>query len=270
MSNKPSRTPARSPRREQSTHSPGGHRQERLEHILLDEVQWLIREEARDASGDLWLLVHSGSRGLGAAVAAHHLKAAEALGQGALPGLSVSSDAGRDCLSDIAWALGFARANRDWLVREAAEVVTAATGAPPDEASRVDVVHNFVREEQHFGRKLLVHRKGAVSADAGERLLIPGSMGTASYLVEGLGEPRSFRSCSHGAGRVLTRKEARRSVSAHQLAQAMRRVVYDERRGRELVEEAPCAYRDISEVLEDEADLVRPVLRLVPIAVLKG
>lgn len=339
MSNNPSRTPARC-----------SHRQERLEHILSDEVQWLIREEARDAAlagvrvvsvslspdggharigyavearlnqeseaehrlpillwgravpegalaqlerlvprhlgtlgggnhfieldrdagGDLWLLVHSGSRGLGAAVAAHHLKAAEAQGQGELPGLSVEAEAGRACLADVGWALSFAQANRHQLVREAAEVVAAATGVRPDEASRLDVVHNFVREEEHFGRRLLVHRKGAVAAEAGKRLLIPGSMGTASYLVEGLGEPRSFRSCSHGAGRVLTRKEARRNVTPHQLAQAMRRVVYDERRERDLVEEAPCAYRDICEVLEDEADLVRPVLRLVPIAVLKG
>lgn len=224
----------------------------------------------RDSGGDLWLLVHSGSRGLGAAVAAHHIKAAEAQGSGELPGLSVDSDAGRACLSDIGWALRFARANRDRLVREAVEVVAAATGAPPDEASRLDVVHNFVRAEEHFGRHLLVHRKGAIAAEAGQRLLIPGSMGTASYLVEGLGERSSFRSGSHGAGRVMTRKEARQRIAPEKLAHAMRRVVYDERRGRDLVEEAPAAYRDISEVLEDEADLVRPVLGLEPIAVLKG
>ncbi|MHB8876367.1 MAG: RtcB family protein [Myxococcaceae bacterium] len=216
------------------------------------------------------MLVHSGSRGLGAAIAAHHTKAAEAHGEGELPGLHLDSEPGRACLSDIGWALFFARANREWLMREAAEVITSAIGAPPDGECLLDVVHNFVREEEHFGRKLLVHRKGAISAEAGKRLLIPGSMGTASYLVEGLGEPSSFQSGSHGAGRVMSRKQARQSIPPQKLAQAMRRVVYDKRRIRDLVEEAPAAYRDISEVLEDEADLVRPVLRLEPIAVLKG
>jgi tRNA-splicing ligase RtcB len=95
-------------------------------------------------------------------------------------------------------------------------------------------------------------------------------MGTASYLVEGLGETDSFRSGSHGAGRVMTRREARERISARQLGEAMRRVVFDARRSRTLVEEAPSAYRDIREVLEDEEDLVRPIIRLEPIAVLKG
>jgi len=95
-------------------------------------------------------------------------------------------------------------------------------------------------------------------------------MGTASYIAEGLGEPTSFRSASHGAGRVMTRREARERISTDRLAHAMRRVVHDERRARALVEEAPAAYRDIGEVLEDEGDLVHPLLRLEPLVVLKG
>jgi tRNA-splicing ligase RtcB len=134
----------------------------------------------------------------------------------------------------------------------------------------VDVHHNHVAEETHLGRALLVHRKGAVGLSAGQRGLIPGSMGTASYVVEGRGEPRAFRSCSHGAGRVLTRGEARERIRPAALEHALRRVVFDRGRVRDLVEEAPAAYRDIAEVLEDEADLVMPVLRLTPIAVLKG
>ncbi len=224
----------------------------------------------RDMSGGVWLLVHSGSRGLGSAVAAHHLEAAEAAGLGDVPGLPLDSDPGRACLGDILWAIEFAAANREALLSAAAEVVERVAGSPPDGASRVSVHHNFVDEEEHLGRTLWVHRKGAIAAPAGARVLIPGSMGTASYVAEGLGEPTSFRSASHGAGRVMTRREAREQISTDRLAHAMRRVVHDERRARALVEEAPAAYRDIGEVLEDEDDLVRPVLRLEPLVVLKG
>ncbi len=224
----------------------------------------------RDVEGGVWLLVHSGSRGLGSAVAAHHLKAAEVGGVGDIPGLPLDSDPGRACLADIRWAIEFAAANRAAVLSAAAEIVEHVAGSPPDTSCRIDVHHNFVDEEEHLGGKVWVHRKGAIAAAAGDRVLIPGSMGTASYIAEGLGEPTSFRSASHGAGRVMTRREARERISTDRLAHAMRRVVHDERRARALVEEAPAAYRDIGEVLEDEDDLVRPVLRLEPVVVLKG
>lgn len=224
----------------------------------------------RDPGGAVWLLVHSGSRGLGAAVGAHHVKAAAAAGIGSVPGLPVSSEPGRACLSDIRWALAFAAANRDALLAAAAQVIEEVTGVAAEATSRIDVHHNFVQEEEHLGRRVWVHRKGAISAPAGAPVLIPGSMGTASYIAEGLGEATSFRSASHGAGRVMTRREARDRISVERLTGAMRRVVHDERRARSLVEEAPSAYRDIAEVLEDEADLVVARLRLEPVVVLKG
>jgi tRNA-splicing ligase RtcB (3'-phosphate/5'-hydroxy nucleic acid ligase) len=224
----------------------------------------------RDMSGAVWLLVHSGSRGMGAAVGAHHLKAAEAEGLGSVPGLPVLSDPGLACLSDIRWALDFATANRDALLASAALVVEEVTGAGVEASSRLDLHHNFVREEQHLGRTVWVHRKGAIAAPAGTPVLIPGSMGTASYIAEGLGEPTSFGSASHGAGRVMTRREARNRIPVARLEYAMRRVVHDERRASSLVEEAPAAYRNIVEVLEDEADLVTPRMRLEPLVVLKG
>lgn len=224
----------------------------------------------QDADGEAWLLVHTGSRGLGGAIGSHHSRAAEAGGLGTMPGLDVRSEAGRACAADLAWGEAFAAANRAAILDEAARVVTEVTGALPDQASRLDVRHNFVAEEEHLGRRLWVHRKGAIAAPAGARVLIPGSMGTASYLAEGLGEPTSFGSASHGAGRVLTRREARQRIDPARLARSMRRVVHDERRARLLVEEAPAAYRDVREVLEDEADLVRPLVRLEPMVVLKG
>ncbi len=224
----------------------------------------------RDGGGDLWLLVHSGSRGLGSTIAAHHLRAAEAHGSGDLPGFRIDGDEGRACLDDIDWALSFARANREALIQSAATAVAELIGQPPDDETRVDIHHNFVAFENHFGQRLLVHRKGAIAAPRDQVALVPGSMGTASYLVVGLGEPTSFASASHGAGRVMTRREARQVIPADRFARSMRRVVYDERRRAALVEEAPEAYRDIQQVLRDEADLVRPALRLEPLAVLKG
>jgi tRNA-splicing ligase RtcB (3'-phosphate/5'-hydroxy nucleic acid ligase) len=224
----------------------------------------------RDMSGAVWLLVHSGSRGLGAAIGAHHLKAAEASGSGDIPGLRVECEPGVAFVGDMSWALAFAAANRDELVRVAASVMGDVSGATPDPATRIDVHHNFAREEDHLGRKVWVHRKGAIAAPIGARVLIPGSMGTASYIAEGRGELASFASASHGAGRVMTRREARERIRPDRFARAMRRVVHDERRAPALVEEAPEAYRDIIEVLEDEEDLVRPLKRLEPLVVLKG
>lgn len=224
----------------------------------------------RDGGGDLWLLVHSGSRGLGAAVAAHHLRSAEEQGEGALPALAMDTDEGRNCVADLEWALDVARANREQITSSAVQVLADECGAHPVQSSRVDIHHNFAAEELHFGRPLWIHRKGAIRASPGERALIPGSMATASYLVEGLGEPLSFSSGSHGAGRVLTRGEARRTIRPREFVESMRRVVFDPRRSRALVEESPAAYRNIREVLEDEEELVRPILRLEPIAVLKG
>ena len=224
----------------------------------------------RDAAGDVWLLVHSGSRGLGAAVGGHHFKSAQATGLGEIPGLAVESEEGRACIADIGWALSFAAANRRALVSAAAEVVAAEIGMGPEQSSAIDVHHNFVEMEEHLDRRIWVHRKGAIAAQPGARVLIPGSMGTASYVAEGRGEPTSFRSASHGAGRVMTRREAHERIPVERLAHAMRRVVHDERRSASLVEEAPAAYRDIGEVLEDEEDLVTPLLRLEPMLVLKG
>jgi tRNA-splicing ligase RtcB len=224
----------------------------------------------RDAEGELWLLVHSGSRGLGAAIASHHARVAAPSGEKSLRGLRVDRDEGAAYVRDLTWALDFARANREALVRRALDVIANMVDCRPEDDDRVDIHHNFVARERWLGRDLLIHRKGAVAAGAGVRALIPGSMGTASYIVEGLGNEAAFGSCSHGAGRVMSRKQARSDIAPRALASAMRRVVYPEALARSLVEEAPQAYRDITEVLEDQEDLVKRRVRLEPVAVLKG
>jgi tRNA-splicing ligase RtcB len=223
-------------------------------------------EIERDADGALWLLVHSGSRGLGAAIAGHHTRTGDPL-----HALDTREEEGAAYLRDLGWALAFARANRQALAVKALEVIANALGREVRGGEDVvDIHHNFVARERWFGRDLLVHRKGAVAVPSGTQALIPGSMGTASYIVHGLGNEAAFGSCSHGAGRVMSRKEARANIKPHALARAMRRVAYPEALAKSLVEEAPDAYRDIGEVLDDQEDLVRRVRRLEPIAVLKG
>jgi tRNA-splicing ligase RtcB (3'-phosphate/5'-hydroxy nucleic acid ligase) len=225
----------------------------------------------RDAGGEFWLLVHSGSRGLGKAIADHHTRAALERAPPAphtIAALDTREPAGRAWLDDVSWALDFARANREALASAALEVLNELTDAEP--AATLDVHHNHVAVERHGDRELLVHRKGAMAALDGALGVIPGSMATASYIVRGLGCDAAWRSCSHGAGRVMTRREARDRVDARALDQRMRRVVYDRRRVRDLVEEAPEVYRDIREVLDDQRALITPVLRMEPVMVLKG
>ncbi len=224
----------------------------------------------RDAGGDLWLLVHSGSRGLGSAIAAHHCRVAEVKGLGGIPGLRCETTEGRACSEDIEWALSFARANRRTLLDRVIHLMSEWLGQLPDPASCIDVHHNFVSAEDHFGRQLLVHRKGAIAAPLGELALIPGSMATASYIVEGLGSAASFRSASHGAGRVMTRREARAHIRVERFERTMKGIEFDLCKRASLVEESSHAYRNIKEVLEDEADLVKPILRLEPVLVFKG
>lgn len=135
----------------------------------------------------------------------------------------------------------------------------------------INIAHNYAAWEHHFGHNVIVHRKGATRAYAGEIGIIPGSMGTHSYIVEGLGNPESFMSCSHGAGRVLGRKEAIRILSLEKEVEIMNRqgIVHSITNQAQL-DEAPSAYKDIDIVMKNQADLVRPIETLYPIGVVKG
>lgn len=146
----------------------------------------------------------------------------------------------------------------------------SAPSSPRSARSSFDVHHNFVARERWDGRDLWVHRKGAVAVPDGARAIVPGSMGTASYVVRGRGFALAFGSCSHGAGRVLSRREAHRAVAPERLVASMRRIAWPAHLARRLVEEAPSAYREVTAVLGDQEDLVVRERRLEPIAVLKG
>jgi len=233
-------------------------------------------ELQRDTADRLWLTVHSGSRGIGATIASHHAKAALAH-TGPHPKLGVlalNSEAAQAFWNDFQWAFDFSAENRRTMADRVVARLSAEVGRRVEEFDCFDLAHNIIQPKvQADGRTLVVHRKGAMPAALGQRGIIPGSMGTASYVVEGLGNPLSYASCSHGAGRTLSRSEARKRIPVAELERQMRHVVFPKPRGRidpALVEESPRAYKDIKEVLAQQSDLVKPLLRLTPIAVIKG
>jgi tRNA-splicing ligase RtcB len=222
-----------------------------------------------DEAGRLWLMLHSGSRGLGQAILAHHVARAPR-GAAGLPFLEAESAEGRAYLDDLAWGLRYAETNRLALTRIVAEVVEEVLGAPRDPESYLACHHNYVRAEHHEGRALWVHRKGAISARPGELGIIPGSMGTPSFHVEGRGHPASLCSSSHGAGRCLSRGAARRVITARKLEAEMKAVWFDHRHAEQLRDEAPSAYKDIGAVMCAQRELTRVVRRLHPLLSYKG
>ena len=165
-----------------------------------------------DEEDRLWLMLHSGSRAIGPAIRAHHAARGEVAG--AFHAVDADSEPGRAYLADMAWALWYADANRSCLLEATVDAVGAATGARAESATLVTCHHNHVRRETHAGRDLWVHRKGAIPAATGEPGIVPGSMGTPSYHVEGRGHPDSLGSSAHGAGRALSRTDARRTIAA--------------------------------------------------------
>jgi tRNA-splicing ligase RtcB len=228
-------------------------------------------EVQRDEHGRLWIMVHSGSRFMGQGVARQYTAIAQREGvKAALLGLAIDSPAGASYLADQSWCVEYARANRMLLLAAAAGAARRVLGARAEWGSAVDVPHNFVRAEVHGGRELLVHRKGAAPALAGQAGLIPGSAGTMSVHVQGRGEASSLASSSHGAGRLFSRSDARALVSERDVREQMQRVAYDERKERSLRDEAPGVYRDLRGVLEAQRDLIKVTRMLEPVVSFKA
>lgn len=226
-------------------------------------------EVQTDEAGSAWLMVHTGSRALGQAIRDHHVRQAAPVG-GGLAGLDADSGAGRAYLADVAWARAYAAANRRAIAHAAGEVLATTVGAALEPATLVDCDHNHVRAQDHDDGRLWVHRKGAISAEPGEAGLIPGSMGTATYHVEGRGVDAALRSASHGAGRRLGRGAARQALGARQVLRQLEGVWFDHRLLDELRDEAPGAYKDIQAVMRAQRDLVKITRALRPRLVYKG
>ncbi|HEV3496958.1 MAG TPA: RtcB family protein, partial [Actinomycetes bacterium] len=167
-------------------------------------------------------------------------------------------------ITDMLWAQDYARANREEMMDRAIAEVFAFVGTGA-ETRRVNCHHNYSEREVHDGRELWVTRKGAIRADVGDLGVIPGSMGTCTYIVAGKGNPASWKSCSHGAGRRHSRTQAKKLFTAGDLAEQMKGKIWLAQRAQALLDEIPTAYKDIEQVMADQADLVevRHTLRQV-------
>lgn len=234
-----------------------------------------IELQAAD-DGVVYAMIHSGSRNFGFKVAAEYHKRAVAIcekqhrlpPQKELASLPFDSREGQEYFDAMNFCLDFARENRrqmmETLVRCVQNTVPQAHAT-----EEIDVHHNYAALETHFGRELLVHRKGAIRAAAGQTGIIPGSMGTPSYITRGLGNPESFLSSSHGAGRKMGRKQAMRSLDLAAEQQRMRGIAHSLKSKQDL-DEAPSAYKDIEAVMRDQQDLTEIMVRLTPLGVIKG
>lgn len=220
----------------------------------------------------IWLLIHSGSRNIGLKVANHFNKIAKGLNKTVpraydLASLPLVSPQGQDYLTAMSYCISFAEANRELIAARFHHIFADVTGCG-EPVQTVRIHHNYAAVETHFGKEVVVHRKGANAAREGQPGIIPGSMGTASYLVKGLGNPESFMSCSHGCGRVMSRKRANQTLSEAAVNEAMRDIYFTGWKGD--YSEAPLAYKDIEVVMEQQKDLVKPSVRLNPLGVMKG
>lgn len=210
-------------------------------------------QQCRERS--FWLMVHSGSRGMGQAIASWHLARATQKSRG-LVCLDTATDQGQAYLSDMAWAIEYARQNRIQMIDSTGRLLERC-GFSVNWKSLINSDHNHVRRERHFGDQYWVHRKGAQSAADGEIGLVPGSMGTSSYHVTGRAMGESLNSCSHGAGRRMSRKAAFLKLP---IAGAIREIDQVWVRGlnsKRLVEESPSAYKDIRAVMRAQKALVK-------------
>ena len=237
-------------------------------------------ELQEDDNGMAVLTLHSGSRYLGVLIKDHYIEAASGSKDvdqrifRKVPYLPVGSCLAKAYLADLGFALEFARRSRREMMLRAIDVISGHTDKIPggeneySSSTMLDVAHNYVAEEKHFGITLFVHRKGAVRASEGEPVTIPGSMGTSSYIAEGRGNEFSFCSCSHGAGRVMSRQAAMRNISDKAFEESMKGIAHDN--DLRLKDESPPAYKNIRSVMRGQKDLVRIRKELRPMLSIKG
>lgn len=233
-------------------------------------------EVTADETGRVWLFLHSGSRGIGNRIAQRHIKIAQnlcekwyiSLPHEDLAYLVEDTPEFWTYMRQMQWAQRFAQLNREEMMDRLALCLERYMHAAVETETKVNCHHNFTRQEIHFGRELWVSRKGAIRAGEGQAGLIPGSMGTASYVVTGLGNVASLCSAPHGAGRTLSRGKAKRAFDLEDLRRAMTGIEF--RDSTAFLDEHPGAYKDIDVVMADAADLVRIDHTLHQIVNVKG
>lgn len=219
-------------------------------------------EVSVDELGRVWLFLHSGSRGVGNKIATKHISVAQRLCKQwwidlpdpDLAYLVEGTPEFTRYIRELRWAQHFALLNREEMMDRVIRQVSEFLGSAVDEQERINCHHNFTESEKHYGKQVWVSRKGAIQADVGRPGLIPGSMGTASYVVEGLGDPQSLNSSPHGAGREYSRSAARRTFTHDELREAMTGIEFRDTAA--FIDEIPQAYKPIDQVMADAASLV--------------
>ncbi|MBA3684618.1 MAG: RtcB family protein [Planctomycetes bacterium] len=235
-------------------------------------------EVCLDEADDVWFMLHSGSRGVGNRFGQHFIEMAKrdceragvSLPDRDLAYFREGTEHFAEYVAAVSWAQAYAKYNRQVMLEQVIAAVAGAKGIPPFAANveAVNCHHNYVQREEHFGAQVWLTRKGAVSARAGEMGIIPGSMGTRSYLVRGKGNAESFYSCSHGAGRAMSRGEAKRRFSLDDHVKATESV--ECRKDEGVIDETPMAYKDIDAVMAAQSDLVEVVHTLKQVVCVKG
>lgn len=230
-------------------------------------------EVCLDEEDRVWAVLHSGSRGIGNKLATRHIGLAkrqeQALEDPDLAYFLEGTPEFEAYVGDVLWAQAYALQNRELMMDALLKDLFRSVGKGR-EVDRINCHHNYTEREEHLGRELWVTRKGAIRAARGDKGVIPGSMGTRSYIVEGLGNPDSYNSSSHGAGRAMSRGEARRTISVEALKEAMGTRAWQSSEARKLIDEAPMAYKDIDQVMEDQKDLTRIAHTLRQVVNYKG
>ena len=231
-----------------------------------------------DERQHVWVMLHSGSRGVGNKIGSHFIAVAKKemerwmihLPDQNLAYLPEGSEHFGDYVEAVEWAQDYARHNRELMMQATLKALAEARGIPPFHLGdmAVNCHHNYVAREHHYGKDVLVTRKGAVRARSGDLGIIPGSMGTRSYIVRGKGHPESFDSCSHGAGRAMSRTEAKKRFSLADHAKATEGI--ECRKDEDVIDETPAAYKPIDAVMEAQQDLVEVVHTLRQVECVKG
>ncbi len=230
--------------------------------------------------GAIWIMVHSGSRNIGKQVADYYNKKAVSLNREAghdygpkteLAWLELDSETGQKYLREMQYCIEFAMCNRYLMMERIIGVFSDFFGSRFSHGEIINIAHNYASIEKHFGQELVIHRKGATKATKGLTGIIPGSQGTRSYIVKGKGNPDSFESCSHGAGRVMGRNQAIRTLNLEEEIRRLDKLdILHSIRTKNDLEEAPSAYKNIDQVMAQQSDLVDIVTGLSPLAVIKG
>lgn len=229
--------------------------------------------------GHIWLMIHSGSRNIGYKVANYYNRLAGDLNRQwkskispkwQLAFLPIGSESGQSYLQEMRYCVDFAYANRKLMMDRVQEALMSVI-TPVSFDPLINIAHNYAAQETHFNRRVMVHRKGATRAQAGEIGIIPGSQGTPSYLVKGKGNLDSFASCAHGAGRKMGRKQAQRQLDLTREIKRMedQGIIHAIRHKGDL-DEAAGAYKNIDKVIDNQLDLVEVLVELRPLAVIKG